>query len=131
MDKFKHYTDHNRRVIYREFENHLYLEDIRESWNIILDTKEFVDNDYDLVSDYRQVVMKIGFRQIFEVLRFYSRNKDYIKGSNHAVITDSPRPTAFSTFFEGKASVFYPINYKTFSSYNKALEWLNKEPLVQ
>mgnify|MGYP006287599587 CR=1 FL=1 len=129
MDKFNHYLDHSRQVIYREFKNLLNLEDIRESWNIILNTKEFVDDDYDLISDYRQVEMKINFRQIFEVLRFYSQNKDYIKGSNHAVITDSPRPAAFSTFFERNASLLFPINYKTFSSYDKAHAWLNKEPI--
>lgn len=131
MDKFNHYTDHSRKVIYRAFKNLLYLEDIRESWNIILEKKEFIDDDYDLISDYRQVVMKINFRNIFEVFRFYSQNKDYIKGSNHAVITNSPRPTALSTFFESNASLLFPISYKTFSSYNKALEWLNKEPLDQ
>lgn len=119
--------DHHQEIIFRKFKSALTLEDIRESWNEILKMDEFVNYNYDLISDYRNADLKIKFRQIWEVVAFYIKNKDKLKGSCHAVVTDSPRPAAFSTFFERNYDTIIPMNYKTFATTEEALQWLSKK----
>lgn len=127
MQKCDHQIDHHKKIIYRKFESALTLEDIRESWNEILKMDEFVDQNYDLISDYRNADLKIKFRQIWEAVAFYIKNKDKLIGSCHAVVTNSPRPTAFSTFFERNYDTIIPMAYKTLYTTEEALQWLSKK----
>lgn len=127
MQKCDHNIDHHKKIIYRKFESALTLKDIRESWNEILKMDEFADYNYNLISDYRNADLKIKFRQIREVVAFYINNKKKLKGSCHAVVTNSPRPTAFSTFFERNYDTIIPLTYKTFSTIEEALQWLSKK----
>lgn len=99
MANYEHRIDHQRLIIFRDFHNEISLEEIKASWNNVLQKREFLEQNYDLVSDYRNVKLDVHLKQMSEVYRFYHQNKDQLTGSRHAVIADSPVPTAFSTFF--------------------------------
>ena len=127
MKKYKHQINHNKKIIYRYFSDRVSLESIRKSWLEILNLQEFAEKNYHLIPDYRKAKLDINPRQMEEVFRFYRINKERIRDSRLAAVSDTPKPTAFSVLFERNLDALSTIVYGTFSTIDKAIQRLEQK----
>jgi len=100
------------------------LEELGEAWKELLQINEFVNLDYNLLSDYRNGDFNFQVLEVDMIWEFLESIKHILNGKKEAVITDKPFSTAISILFEHKILLKIGFNVKVFSTEEAALLWL-------
>jgi len=124
-NRFSIIPDPELKIIKYTHSGLIYSHEIEKAWSVLLGMKEFVELNYNLLSDYRGGKFQMNISEVPEIVKFMSAIKNIVKGKKQALIVDDPYSVAGSMLFENK--MFEEIGFivKVFSTDEAALEWLS------
>ncbi len=124
VDTFSILIDHDNRLIRYRHSGFLSLEDVGQAWNKFLMMSEFTEQNYSLLSDYRNSTFVGKANQVNDLIAILMDLKPIIDGKKQALLIDNPINTALSILFESKVYSKTGFMVKTFTTEKAALEWL-------
>jgi hypothetical protein len=116
--------DHEHRVINYTHDGSISLAQLEEAWDQLLGCKEFTEQSFNLLSDYRGGKLILSKENLKFVNDFLRSVRVILEGKKQAVVVDDPVSTAISILFEEKMLLDIKFKVKTFSTMEAALKWL-------
>jgi len=113
----------NKIIIYKH-NGYVNLAEIGRAWNDILKIHEFIDEDYNLLSDYRNAELDLSIKEFSLISIFFIKYKEILKNKKQSLIITDPLTTAKSILFEEEVKSKVDFQIKIFSTYESALNWL-------
>lgn len=117
--------DKENKIIIYEHRGLLDLEEIKQAWALLMETKEFKKYGYNLLSDYSDADFSFSVNKINDIWNFFFSIKDKINGKKGAIIATKPLITALSVLLEKDATKDFNYEIKTFSTRPAAIYWLS------
>jgi len=97
---------------------------IEEAWAEFLKMPEFTQQQFNLLSDYRNGKFDIPIDFLPEIINFMRAIEDVVRGKKQALIVDEPYSVAASMLFETEVYLKVGFKVKVFSTEKSALKWL-------
>jgi hypothetical protein len=116
--------EHEQRLIRYQHSGILVGNDIGEAWQEFLTLKEFVEDKYDLLSDYRGAKFNSGPNDIDPICAFLGTLEPILRGKRQAIIITDPKSTALTMLFEGKINREIGFEVRIFSTIEAGIAWL-------
>lgn len=118
--------DHNSKIIQYRHTGSIKIEQLGEVWDILLTTKEFTEDKYDLLSDFRNSRFDMELSTADEIVQILKTIEPIIRGKKQALILDDPYSTAGSIIFRDKIIEETGFLVKIFCTEDAAIEWLTQ-----
>lgn len=118
--------DHDLRIIRYKHSGDIHAEEIEDAWKEFLKIEEFAQNDFNLLSDYRNGRFKIPISHLPEMMKFMRNIEPVVRGRKQALIVDHPYSVAGSIIFMNKVNKEIGFKVKVFSTEAAGLKWLKE-----
>jgi len=116
--------NHENRVVINTHSGSITKKEIGDVWCKILTFREFSNNGYNLISDYRDGSFDFSINDLEVIDNFLFSIKNIIKGKRNAILVSKPHETAISVYFEVEKSIELDFKVKTFSTVEAAMEFI-------
>jgi len=116
--------DHENKLIRYEHSGILNKEDIGAAWVEFLKIEEFVQQKYNLLSDYSDAKFDIDIPDIELITEFLFSIKDILNAKKQALILSESRSTALSFLFSEDVNKKLGFKVSVFSTEKAAINWL-------
>jgi hypothetical protein len=124
--KYSIEIDHEWRIIRYKHSGIIHAEEIEEAWGEFLKIKDFTQNGYNLLSDYRDGKFKIPISHLSKMIEFMREIEGVVKGRKQALIVSHPYSVAGSIIFRDRVYKEIGFKVKLFSTEPAALKWLTE-----
>jgi SpoIIAA-like len=116
--------DYKSKIIRYKHSGIINASDIEQAWRELLNIKEFTQDKYNLLSDYRDGKIEIPVTSLPDIITFMQAIKEIVKGKKQSIIVSDPASTAASILFEN--GVYKKVGFlvKVFSTEEAAIKWL-------
>lgn len=94
-------------------------------WDQLLQTPEFTDQGFNLLSDYSEGKFDFTIEDLDPIDEFLSAIKHILKGKKNAVVVNNPNDTIISLMFESKTARDIGFRVKVFSTLEAAYRFLH------
>jgi len=117
--------NHEFKFIYYKHTGVVQRKEIGEVWCKILSMSEFLDLNYNILSDYSNAKLDFDLSDTDVINQFLVEKRDILNGRKNAVVVNNPHDTVISVVFERE--MLDKINFKirTFSTLAAAEEYLS------
>jgi hypothetical protein len=122
--KYSIEIDHEWRIIRYKHSGIIHAEEIEEAWGEFLKIKDFTQDKYNLLSDYRNGKFQIPLSHLPEMIEFMRKIESVVRGRKQALIVDHPYSVAGSIIFMNKVYKEIGFKVKVFSTLPAAIKWL-------
>lgn len=116
--------DHKLKIIRYKHSGIIHAPDIELAWKEFLNIKEFTQDKYNLLSDYRDGKIDIPVTSLPDIITFMLAIEDIVKGKKQSIIVSDPYSTAASILFENEVYKKTGFLIKVFSTEEAATKWL-------
>lgn len=117
-------ADHELKIIRYKHSGILDYDEIGKAWQQFLSMKEFTEQGYHLLSDYREAVFDMHLDEADRIVDFMRGIRPIVDGKKQSLIVRDPYSTAGAILFQESVTKEIGFNVKTFSSEEAALQWL-------
>jgi len=117
-------VDNINKIIIYNHNGYVNLAEIGRAWDDILNIREFVEEDYNLLSDYRSAELDLSIKEFSLITVFFIKYKSILEKKKQSLIITDPLTTAKSILFEEEVKSKVKFQIKIFSTYESALNWL-------
>jgi hypothetical protein len=118
--------DHKLKIIRYRHSGIIHDVDIEQAWGEFLNIKEFTQDKYNLLSDYRNGKIEIPRSSLPDIIAFMQAIREIVNGKKQSIIVSDPYSTAASILFENAAYKNVGFIIKVFSTEEAAINWLVK-----
>jgi len=98
-------------------------EEIGEAWDELLSLKEFTEEKYNLLSDYRESKFDIPLEDIELISEHLYQMRNILQGKKQSLVLNDPQSTAMSILFEKVVQNKFDFRIKVFSTLEGATQW--------
>jgi len=117
--------DHHLKIIRYKHSGHIKEQDLGMAWEKLLQMKEFVQEGYNLLSDYRDAIFDMKIDEVYEIVDTLEKMGPILDGKKQSIIVQDPYSTAGSILFEEISQRKLKFRIKIFSTDEAALHWLS------
>ncbi len=117
-------VDHQNKLIRYRHSGQIKIEDIGKAWDEFLKLKEFTEQGYNLLSDYRDGVFDMKIETVYEIVQILVPLKPILSGKKQSMILGDPYSTAGSMLFENEVYEKVGFLVKVFSTKKAAMDWV-------
>lgn len=118
--KYKHIVDEDQGIVTRQFKGDIYIEDIMESWEVLLQERDLT-NFQGIIHDMTDAVLKLSPDDLTQIFSLFTRHEFIFNKLKQAVVSDNPSNVVFPAL----AAQYNPrFRIKAFSSYEAAKNWI-------
>jgi len=118
--------DHDNKLIHYKHYGDITKEDIGLAWQELLKLDEFVQMQYNLLTDYREAKFLMKENEVGEITMFLSQLKPILNGKKQALLLSEPLSTALSMLFVGEVVKEVGFIVEVFSTMKAALRWIKQ-----
>lgn len=119
--------DHDNKLIRYKHTGNIKAENIEEAWQQFLTMKEFTEENYNLMSDYRNSQFDIHRSQVHTIIDFMKTIEHIVRGKKQSLIVVNPYSTAASEIFAKMVFDETGFKVKVFYTTEAAFDWLCDE----
>ena len=117
-------VNHEGKYVIHEHKGKIKREEIGEFWKELLKMDVFIQNNYNLLSDYREGELDFDLGELDYIEEFLESIKDIIDGRRYSVLVNNPHDTTISLMFEVTKGNNLNFTVKTFSTEKAAISFL-------
>ncbi len=116
--------DHAHRYILYTHSGSLNADSIGLTWVELLNMPEFVENRYNLLTDYSGAVYGGVIEDLERISEHLSQYKSILQGKKQAIIFNDPYSTALTVLFNSIVEKNIGFIVEVFSTREHAIDWL-------
>ncbi len=116
--------NHDKKYISYSHSGLIERKEIGEVWIQLINMKEFRQEKYNLLSDFRGAKFDFCAKELSVIELFLDSIRIILDGKRNAVIVDTPYETVISMLFENSLSKKMNFHVKTFSTLDSAIDFL-------
>jgi hypothetical protein len=124
--KYNIEIDHHNKIVHYQHSGKIKQNEIGEVWDQLLQLKEFTQQGYNLLSDYRLGVLDMHIKETYEIVETLKKLNPILTGKKQAILIDDQYSTAGAILFEDLINTETGFIVKIFSTHEAALIWLLK-----
>ena len=121
--KYSYIDCQNNRILLREFENEISIDDVVASLEEILEKDMLSGNTLGIITDLRGVTIEVNIKVFKKISRFLKANPEMYK-YKLAAVTDSPKQVVLVSI---AGQVSSKLKIKAFSTFEASVKWMTED----
>ena len=117
-----HY-DQEKGIFYKKLFGDVYLSDLIESWESIIQSKLFPDNTKRFIIDYQNAHLRVSPDRAKDIANIYKERNHIFFNAKVALIMQKPEQVIMPILVNDEQC---GVEFKPFYTEEAALEWLNR-----